>query len=769
MDPGLPLNRSRLARVGKPVNTDTISPALQVWQTLNIDNFNLVHLRIESPTVLVLNSDQRQDHGEDYQPILEYEKAHRSRWSRLWHRTSRPLTWAFNIIVLPTLFTTAVLYVLLLYLLKDAELLEAQRNRRDTDAPEADDAIPAVEDPVSFTTLPRAFATDVDLIAASADGNIIATVGLQNEFVLWRMDAKAYSAIDTGDLLLGSSGSSQGPASTLTAIGIHEDGLFVAAGTGTGVIALWSISNGRIQPLPHLNADTFSAVTNIQFVSRPPIVSGRVTPRRRSSSGRLSDVDFTEPPGSLYATYDNGTAIKWDLSRCDVPTYIKPSRSASVMKSMLLPVQDDGRLIIGFCLEDGSLELCDADKGNSLLAYDTSILAGNPADLVDRVHICCVELEGERRVVVGAATQAGVVSLWEAGTGECMRILDEPFGPISSMRIIPVPRKRCSICREPPPESFTLCFSFGQVVLFYRAYLGLPTMRRCSCPINQTKVISSVLGRRSRSSSVASVNNSPGTASPAIVRSRMSSFSSSTAYDSRSLFPISAHGSHLRRTSDKRNLDTYIPVEAEELEGRQPVGPQDMPNGASNLSTGGKSTSLWENLVVTCIADATFERGSWDVANNKIIGIRRKPRIPKPGDGDVSRDRNGRRGSPQPPGRKDAASGLTTATLERWELWTFDPTDSRLQASPLLALGEDLDRPGYLNSTTNDTARRRPSPKSNNQRMIPRLHFTRVTPLFSSRSFCLAGFGNTVGFFNFHGPAAPRTRPPTPPYDFARK
>ncbi|KAI0093746.1 sterol-sensing domain of SREBP cleavage-activation-domain-containing protein [Irpex rosettiformis] len=773
MDSELSLNRSRLARVGKPVNTETISPALQVWQILNPESFNLVHLRIESPTILVLNPNQGQDHGEDHrfdrQPMLEYEKAYRSRWARLWHKASRPLTWAFNIVILPTLVTTTLLYGLLLYLLKDAELLEAQRNRRDVGTPEADGAIPAVEDPVSFTTLPRAFVTDVDLIAASADGNVVATIGLQNEFVLWRMDTKAYSAIDTGDILLGSSGSSHSPASTLTAIGVHEDGLFVAAGTGTGIIAIWSISQNRIQPLPHLNADTFSSVTNIRFVSRPPIISGRVTPRRRSSAGRLSDMDFTEPPGSLYATYDNGAVIKWDLCSPGTPTYIKPSRSASVIKSMLLPVQDDGRLIIGFILEDGSLELCDADKSNSLLAYDTSILAGNPADLVDRADICCVELEGERRVVVGAATQAGVVSLWEAGTGECMRILDEPFGPISNMRIIPVSRKRCSTCREPPPESFILCFSFGQVVLFYRAYLGLPTMRRCSCPISQTKVISSVLGRRSRGSSVASVNNSPGTTSPAIVRSRMSSFSSSTAYDSKTMFPVSIHGSHLRRASDKRSLDTYIPVEADEQEGRQPVGPQDMPNGALNLSTGGKSTSLWDNLVVTCTADATFERGSWDVANNKIIGIRRKPRIPKPGDGDNPKDINGRGSSPQPHGRKDTVSGLSLATLERWELWTFDPSESRLQASPLLALGEELNRPDKNNTKTNGVIRRHSSSRSGNTKVIPRLHFTRVSPLFSSRSFCLAGFGNTVGFFNFHGDIAPRTRPPTPPNDFSRK
>ncbi|KAI0684149.1 sterol-sensing domain of SREBP cleavage-activation-domain-containing protein [Cytidiella melzeri] len=775
MQGGLSTSRGRLNRTGKQGSPEAISPALQVWQTLNPANHDLVHLRIESPAVVVLDSgeNRNEDRSSERQPMLEYDKAYRSRWSRLWHRTSRPLTWAFNIIIVPTFVTTLALYGLLLYLLKDAELLEAQRNRRETGTPETDDLIPAVEDPVSFTTLPRAFATDVDLIAASADGSVVATVGLQNEFVLWRMDTKAYSAVDTSGLLLGSSGSSPTPASTLTAIGIHDAGLYVAAGTGTGVVAIWSVGLNHIQSLPHLNADTFSAVTHIHFVSHSPVLNGRATPRRQSGARRTPEGDSVEPPGLLYVTYENGAVIKWDISSSVAPAYIKPSRAASVVKSMLLPVQADGRLIIGFCLEDGSLELCDADKANGLLAYDTSILAGNPADLVDKVHICCVDLEGETRVVVGAATQAGVVSVWDAGTGECMRILDEPFGPISNMRIMPVPMKRCPICRELPPESFTLCFSFGQVVLFYRAYLGLPTTRRCSCPISQTTVVSSVLSRRSRSSSVASVNNSPGSSSPAIVRSRMSSFSSSTGYDSTSLFPVSVHGSHLRRASDKRNLDTYIPVEADEMEGRQPVGPQDPPNGTPKLSPGGKSTSLWENLVVTCIADATFERGSWDVANNKIIGIRRKPRIPKSGDRETSKDTGSRRGSPNASPRNDTSSGLTSATLERWELWTFDPCGSRLQASPLLALGEGLRPPGEAKVKTSGLSRRSSGrsfgPPPVNTNVVPRLHFTRVSPLFSSRSFCLAGFGNTVGFFSFHGGAVPRTRPPTPPMEFVKQ
>ncbi|KAJ3001399.1 hypothetical protein NUW54_g6446 [Trametes sanguinea] len=34
--------------------------------------------------------------------------------------------------------------------------------------------------------------------------------------------------------------------------------------------------------------------------------------------------------------------------------------------------------------------------------------------------------------------------------------------------------------------------------------------------------------------------------------------------------------------------------------------------------------------------------------------------------------------------------------------------------------------------------------------VVPRLHFTRVSPFLSTPGFCVAGFGNTVGLFRFH-------------------
>jgi hypothetical protein len=75
--------------------------------------------------------------------------------------------------------------------------------------------------------------------------------------------------------------------------------------------------------------------------------------------------------------------------------------------------------------------------------------------------------------------------------------------------------------------------------------------------------------------------------------------------------------------------------------------------------------------------------------------------------------------------------GLSAASLERWEAWTFDPAEARVSASPLAAL-EPAAVPVFAArpAVTRETAR---------------LPFTRVRPLVSGRTYFLAGFGNTVG------------------------
>jgi len=226
-----------------------------------------------------------------------------------------------------------------------------------------------------------------------------------------------------------------------------------------------------------------------------------------------------------------------------------------------------------------------------------------------------------------------------------------------------------------------------------------------------------------------------------------------------SAFPVSGHGIHSRRVSEKdtgrRSFELLsVPFpggnSGEEYE---PNGHTHDHNGSTTLTK--QSQSIWQNATMVRLIDVTCERGGWDLTSRKFIGIRRKPRSQgksKAGTTLVSSSPNNIETS------SSSSHGLTSATLERWELWTFDPALALLKSSLLAALAL---RPGdtVVESCRSSHSATLPSPlsrtpltsstSSSSGECIARLPFTRVSPLLSAPSHALAGFGNTIGVFHF--------------------
>ncbi|KAI0792811.1 sterol-sensing domain of SREBP cleavage-activation-domain-containing protein [Abortiporus biennis] len=745
----------RLRNIKQPIAPGTLSPASTIWQVFNPTNDALVHVRIESPSILVLGPEPADSKDTSArQSGVEYEKMHRSRWSPFWVRIMRPVVWVLKIVVVPMTVSCVLLYGLLLYLLKDAELLEAQRNRAEPDAPiiEENENIPPVAASVTFRTLPRAFATDVDMLSVSKDGSVVVGVGLQNELVVWRTCTQTFTTIDTSDLVLGSGSSTGSASTTITAVAVDDRGTFCAVGTGAGVISVWYIGKEGTKKVQDLiSENTICAVTSVCFAPTLLADTGMSTPIRTRSPSQNETTPPTLAPGTIYSTYENGSVIQWTVASFAVPTHVTPSRSASVIKSMLLPVQADHRILVGFALDDGTLELCDLDKPDGILPQECCVLAGNPLDLVSQAHVCRVEFEQTPHLVIAAATHAGVVSLWDAHTTECMYVLDEPYGGLNGLKVTPVITKNCSTCGELPLESFTLSMSIPTTVVFYQFYLSV-SARRCSCVHNQPghQVRSSILGRRSRSASTSST----GTMTPTHSRSRISSFSSSAPSTETSMFPVSGHGVHSRRASDKeilrRNLDNFLASDYDESENHHSIGPLD---SQSNLLATDIRSSRWQNLVVVRVADATFERGDWSVVDdNRIVGIRRRPRMPFCNGRDAAKIK--------PIVLPDSSTGLAQTALERWELWSYNPSDSNFQASALASLSispslsvspSSIPHVGKTSQLLSPSSIPLSRQRSGRLGTVPRLHFTRVSPLVSGGTCCVAAFGNTVGFFNMGG------------------
>ena len=660
--------------------------------------------------------------------------------------------------VLPIATTTSALWGFLVYLLKNTELLEAQRN------PEAEASANTqnengLEGQISFSTLPRAFTSDVELIAASKDGRVIVSVGLLNEITIWNAETKKHMAIDATDVLLGIASTSSCTASIVMCVTVDDRGRYFAVGTGSGLIAVWSIDSitGAVKLLPVLSLDNSSTgVTEMYFAPSTPFKLRRMPVHTRSTS---EPSDTISEKAILLATYESGVATRWSVSDSTF-SYFVPSRGATVIRSLLLHVIPDDRVLIAFCLDDGSVDVVETGEFEPTILQDCCIQPGNAFDVAWKVHACRADMNGSVRFIIVAATEAGSVSLWDGVTGECISIFEETHGRINHLRVSPVKCETCHFCGQLPMESLSLAFSVDYVIRFSKLYLN-DQNRRCSCTMNHSiqqqqlsprlRGVSSrenLLGRQSRRNS----NTSSQPPSPLIARAGLA-----TAFEL-SAFPVSGHGVHSRRVSDKdtgrRSSELLsVPFPGGSGEEHEPNGHRQ--DGSTTPTK--KSQSIWRNATMVRLIDVTCERGGWDLTSKKFIGIRRKPRSQgksKAGTTLVAASLNNNETS------NTSSHGLTSATLERWELWTFDPALALLKSSLLAALAlrpgdtvvegrssHSATLPSPLSRTTTPTSSS--STSSSSGECIARLPFTRVSPLLSAPSRALAGFGNTIGVFHF--------------------
>ncbi|KAG6918022.1 hypothetical protein DXG01_016874 [Tephrocybe rancida] len=380
--------------------------AWYIWKTLNPAQAPLLHLRVEMPNIVSFRSDQI--------PAKASKSPKKAR-SRFSMRTLRSVLWLFKIMVFPIVATTTILWGLLLYLLKNAELLEAQRNRAEPDSQDSTHSLNVLKSQISFSTLPRAFASDVELIAASKDGNVVVSVGLYNEITIWRVDEQTHVSIDATDVLLRTASTSSA-VSTLTSVAVDHDGRYCAVGTGAGGIAVWACETDIVRALPPLSLDNISsAVTEIQFVSLP-------------GAGL-----------NLLAAYESGVAAKWSFEKTVDVTYFSPSRRASIIRSSLVRIHPLDRYLVTFSLDDGTLEVIETQDEDQWIMPDFCIQAGDPINTASKVHACQAELGGITRLIVAAATEAGLVTLWDGATGECISVFDEAYGRVGHIRVTPTP------------------------------------------------------------------------------------------------------------------------------------------------------------------------------------------------------------------------------------------------------------------------------------------------------------------------------------------
>ncbi|KAL4065246.1 sterol-sensing domain of SREBP cleavage-activation-domain-containing protein [Scleroderma citrinum] len=686
----------------KPQHGDIKDPAWRIWKVLNPEENPLVHLRIEVPTIVAFRPDidagqTSRYHIHQSSPFLDL------------------MFWLLKVLMLPMIVTLIPLYGLLLYLLKDAELLESQRNRAGADVTPVN-ATDSLEDLISFSTLPRAFSTDVELLATSSKSHVHVAIGLENELGIWRFNEKEPFCINTSNILLRTPTTSASRL-TISALAIDSGGDFFAFGTSAGVVHVGLIGGrGAKFYQPFVLIDNNSEVKGLHFIPQ--------TLARPQGSGPNSrpPTPVSSRTPALVTLYKNGAAALWKIDLVPSHIVIEPRKSSGlVTHSFYLPMRSGDRSLVAFSFEDGSLEIIEIGDIQGASPVFACVPAGNPFDRVAKVEACLIQANNGDHVIICVASEAGVISLWDANSSECLLVMEEPHAPIDQLRLAGIPTEICHFCGELPLDSFLIIFSVGHNVIIYRAYMTSPT-RSCSCPGSPPRlgaVLSSGTGRRSRRGSMVSTTGSLTSSR------RLSSVSDTSAPDT--TFPVSGHGVRSRRASDKealrRPLESFsFPLLIDEQDGGQsrPVGPVD-----STLLR----AVVPSKVTVIRAGEATCERGGWDVVNGKVIGIRR-----------ISRSQNKIKVAPCQSLLTNESRGLTEAALDRWQCWSYEPTGASLKVSTLTSLFRDLRRPSSAITPLYSTA--------NLKTDHPRLPFTRVTAFRIFGSTGIAGFGNTVGIFH---------------------
>ncbi|KAH8991146.1 hypothetical protein EDB86DRAFT_3080134 [Lactarius hatsudake] len=376
--------------------------------------------------------------------------------------------------------------------------------------------------------------------------------------------------------------------------------------------------------------------------------------------------------------------FKWDGATPDSPVLISPPQGRHVLWSSVLRIPDTNCLVAAYSIEDGSLDIIEFVSGvEPPLAAVCRLQAGNPTDTVARFRLCLVELDGMRTLVIGAATEARVISLWD-GTTEFLH--RAPRRALSALC-----PELCKLCMAPQPDSFALAITAALTVQFFREFLSpditssaASLSARCTC-----------------------VHNSPRQpeAPPWAV-----TLASCVYIRGQHIVPyIRGRRSIASCVRERFAASDTLAVPESKLDGA--LGPPEAPH----------IPARWRPLVVGRVVDTMCERGAWDVTGSRMVGLRRRSR--RRPDSDASK-------AAEVVPRTQRECGLSAGSLERWEAWTFDPAEGRISALPLAALQPIASAFSARSALARET---------------PRLPFTRVGPLVSGRTCCLAGFGNTVG------------------------
>ncbi|GAA6001018.1 hypothetical protein JCM10207_007376 [Rhodosporidiobolus poonsookiae] len=502
LSPSLSPSISRSLRGGTAADPASSSPldvpagaASAFWRFLNPANATSVQLYLE-PTVHIQFLDEEALAAPESLDLLHATPDGPSLFTKV------------MFVLLPIAIVMFLLYLLLLYLLKDAELLqahwgseerlggpEARRKRREeaNRKPGADVQL--------VKSLRARHEGDVELVASGGDV-VVSWAGLEEKVLVQRRTVGSDTAASFDlNIPLGAE-----PIS-LTALSVDGDGRFCAAATSKGRVLIWCLERGGAlvdfggEPSP-----------------RSPVVSLLATPHEAAqkkvdelASGtpappsRIREEELTQPT-AFWSLHRDGRVLRWDCRACQVAE--APVRSAvdegQVTRRWLaggvdpsgVPVlvvaSNSGRVAISPLGRDGEPALLEP-VGR---APGEQVVSVKPAEVPLAASVDGAPAQQKVGLV---GTSSGGVHLSSLSPPTHLLLIAELGSPIRQIRLVDSPTSSyCPTCNELIVDGFTALVSTRTTLHVFRLFTP-PTpssLEPCTCNTSDTTIIA-----RSRSSS----------------------------------------------------------------------------------------------------------------------------------------------------------------------------------------------------------------------------------------------------------------------------
>jgi hypothetical protein len=594
-----------------PSDLASLTPAESLWRSLNPSGWPFIRLAIPTASIIVLPTP-----GHPFSPadVLKMAAPGRRRIPRL-----KPFFYLFKVVVLPQALTAGSLWALLAYLLKDRDLLDAQRDRagRGEDIPlrstgQSSGRFTASQSRVDM--LPCGHASDIEVVASSKSGDLVVSVAIDDTISLWRF----HETLGTGTR------ESLRPVRALMGIvaaAVSPDERFIGVAAEDGTVQIWQLKiDGEATALEPMSAYTGEGVQVVQLIFE-------------------SDRNFTEDP--FRSTTDALAAIP-------PITLVRSNGTVVILRSSgtetVVEARESQAVLLQNDLSEESVVLVCGDFTEALYISSNSwspiplhshrtagdtMSATSPLRSIERFT---------RKQVFAIGRQSGLVEIFDT-SGTLVGAVGQSgqLSPITQVDIVAPPSSRCSGCKISCEEGFFVISTSSDQVYVDRVIPPSTLVCRCSASRRSLDEVTrlSISSPRSKSSELSLV------VPPSALRARISPCTSPRKSPSllppasNGEFPLSSHGT--RKLSAYHSHDT-LASNATPTSANVAVNSMGLSlngNGSGNgfsdhdpfTNDQGQSTQAptpdWTDMEVFPLGAISAPQGNWILVNDILVGLRR--------------------------------------------------------------------------------------------------------------------------------------------------